>query len=98
MLQRDEIISRSVEKFGRLHVVVDDEIAQLQAYGGRVAVGLAPVVHGDDAGTQICSRIGDGFMEIVRERGDAAAPWQMVADERDTLKSFHLLFLRGHAL
>src|SRR5690606_23872112 len=84
---------RSVEEFGRLQVVIDHVVAKLNPNGLRVYVGPAGIIHGDDAVIQIRPRLHDGSMEIVGECRDPTAPRRMVADERDTLKSLHSLFL-----
>lgn len=93
MLQRDDIEPRSVEEFRGLHVVIDHVVAKLKPYWGGVGVGPAGVVHCDDAGIQIRSSVRDSSMEIVGEGRDPAATGQMISDERDTLESFHSLFL-----
>ena len=96
MLQRDEIKPGSIEKFRGLQVVIDHVVAKLNPYGAWVVIGPAGVIHGNDAGIQVRPRLRDGSMEIVGEGRDPAAAGQMIADERDTLESFHLLFLLGH--
>ena len=42
-----------VQEFGRLNIVVDRLVVDLEAHGRRIVIGAAGVRHGDDAGLQI---------------------------------------------
>ena len=50
MLERHGVDCRAVEIVGRLRVIAQHVIADLQAHGLRIVVGLSPIGHGHDAG------------------------------------------------
>ena len=74
VLKANHVAALGVEKFGRPAEIADCVFANLKAHGRRIVVGLAGVGHGDDAGVHVGTRRRDGFMQILSEGGDAAAP------------------------
>jgi len=89
MLKANDVESCIVQELGRLNIVADHVVANLEAHCLRIVIGATPVRHGNDASLQIRASCCDRPMKIMSKGSDSAATRKMIADERHTLKPFH---------
>ena len=94
VLKAHDVEACIVQELGRLHIVADHFVANLEAHGRGIVIGATRVRHGNDAGLEIRASCCDRPMKIMSKGRDSAATRKMIADERHTLKQFHFVVSR----
>ena len=94
VLKGNNVESRAVQEFGRLDIIADRFVVNLEAHSRRIVVGAARIRHGDDAGLKIRPSCRDCPVKIMSKCSNSATARKIVPDERHTLKKFHLIVSR----
>ena len=83
VLHADDVDRVDVQKIGGAAVRGEVGLVDLETHPIRIGVAASDVVHRDDEAIEIGTRLADGVSEVGRERGDAALPRRVVAEQGD---------------
>ena len=94
VLKRNNVESCAVQELGRLDIIADRFVVNLEAHSRRIVIGAVRIRHSDDAGLKIRPGGRDRPVKILGKCRDAAQARKIVPDEGHALKRFHLIVSR----